>query len=97
MDRDRERSIALADAQAKAELIEQEARTNARAVLLTAIMEGLQQVQEHHPKKDEKAKVAIAEVYLDALKNMIDQQIDQTSKPDARTELQKEKDKRFPK
>ncbi len=81
----------------KQNILNRTARTNARAVLLTAIMEGLQQVQEHHPKKDEKDKIAIAEVYLDALKNMIDQQIDQTSKPDARTELQKEKDKRFPK
>ncbi len=90
VERERELEIARADALAEAERIEQEARVYARSVLLTAITEGLEQAQEHHPEKDQEA---IAQVYLDALKNMIDQQSDVKYKSEAIEELRKERDK----
>lgn len=92
VEREREREMALADAKAEAESLEEEARVYARSLLLTAVMEGLEQAQEHHPGKDQEA---IAQVYLDALKNMIDQQSDSSYTPEAKADLQKYKDAYF--
>lgn len=92
VERERERDMALADAKAEAERIEEEARVYARSVLLTAIMEGLEQAREHHPGKDQEA---IAQVYLEALKNMIEQQSNLSYTSEARADLQKFKDHYF--
>jgi hypothetical protein len=93
VERDRELNIALADAKAEAERIEREARVYAESVLLTAIMEGLDQAREHHQGKDPDA---IAQVYLDALKKMIEQQsVDTYYRSEAITELEKAREKYF--
>ena len=92
VERERERDIALADAKAEAERIEEEARVYARSVLLTAIMEGLEQARQHHPDKDQEA---IAQVYLEALKNMIEQQSDHNFRSEALSDLQKARDKYY--
>ena len=84
VERERELRIAQADALARAKRIEEESRMNARSVLLTAIVEGLKQARIHHPNNDPKA---IAQVYLDALKNMIDQQLDYSNRAEAVEEL----------
>jgi hypothetical protein len=93
VERDRELNIALADAKAEAERIEREARVYAESVLLTAIMEGLDQAREHHQGKDPDA---IAQVYLDALKKMIEQQsVDTYYKSEAIAEVEKAKEQYF--
>lgn len=92
VERDRELNITLADAKAEAERIEREARVYAESVLLTAIMEGLDQAREHHRGKDPDA---IAQVYLEALKNMVEQQSNRSYTSEARADLQKFKDYYF--
>ncbi len=92
VEREREREMALADAKAEAESLQEEARVYARSLLLTAVMEGLEQAQEHHPGKDQEA---IAQVYLEALRNMIEQQSDSSYTSEAKAELQKYKDAYF--
>lgn len=92
VERDRELNITLADAKAEAERIEREARVYAKSVLLTAIMEGLDQAREHHRGKDPDA---IAQVYLEALKNMVERQSNLSYTSEARADLQKFKDYYF--
>jgi hypothetical protein len=93
VERDRELNIALADAKSEAERIEREARVYAESVLLTAIMEGLDQAREHHQGKDPDA---IAQVYLDALKKMIEQQsVDTYYRSEAIAEVEKVKEQYF--
>ena len=94
VEREREIRIDHSDALAKAKRIEEEARMNARSVLLTAIMEGLKQARRHHPKNDPEA---ISQVYLDALKNMINQHLDSSYKSEAIDDLQKVRDDYFSK
>lgn len=93
VERKRDLEIALADAKAEADRIEEEARGYARTVLLTAIIEGLDQARAAHKENDQDA---IAQVYLDALKNMIEQQTDLHYKSEAVTDLQKAREKLFP-
>lgn len=92
VERKRELEMALSDAKTKADSIEQGARINAQSVLLNAIMEGLEQARRHHPGKDQDA---IAQVYLDAIKKMMEQQADLHYKSEAISEVRKARDQYF--
>jgi hypothetical protein len=89
VERERKIRIAHADVLARAKRIEEEARMNARSLLLTAIMEGLKQASRHHPQKDSDA---FSQVYLDLLKSMIDQHLDLSYKSETVDDLKKNRD-----
>ncbi|MBI5354091.1 MAG: hypothetical protein HZB50_15725 [Chloroflexi bacterium] len=86
VERKRELELLLANTQSKIDRIEQDARVNAQSILLSAIMEGLEHARQHHQGADQEA---IARVYLDALRDMIEQQADSHHESEAISALKK--------
>ncbi len=87
---ERQRSMTLANGQAEAEKLQQEARAYAHSILLTAIAEGLQQARAIHPNLP---RYVIAMRFVGALEEMLEQQpeTDEEEKQKARANIRNAK------